>query len=618
MSLSACSNLLIGWPLSMQGRKMLISVALLACGGVLEGQNTFVVSGFIESEPVQGWPTGTISGTITTFGCFSNATTTVCPITSIDVVDSYSGTAITSPGGASLYLIGGNGGLAGEWSITQNITNGIFTLGDVFQGSPGQPNSGWVYLTGPCPAPYQGTLLCNINAIGGLYDITPPLQIAPTSLPNATMGQPYPPASSMATITATGGSGRGYTWCVQSGSNCVLSGPPLPAGFTLSSEGTCGNACTDVVLSSTGSPAAPAGSYPFKVQVTDSFGNLATQALTLTVSPCAVSFTVRPYPGDYGKDKLPETEYAQFVPTNINGSPMSLSAAEMACQFTGFNWQQVITDQFAPSGIYPAFPALAIGNGIQLSNISPDGSLQAGPPYSDPPLGGYTGIDSGDPAYPFYLNSIDLLTQQTASTLFFSDSPTVPKAFPFAKSFTTSLVGISAQAAGPTSVSCGSGSSAYCTTLFFWNWQSDFNGTAGGVEQNKSTVPPDPNSGTGGVTITSINGVQLPTAVSPSQVATTASGLGYSRVSQTFNGTVTVTNIGSSAITGPLQIVFFGMPAGVTLVNATNNLSGTPYMTLPATAGLAPSQSATVSVQFKNPSNATINLFPVIYSGSIN
>lgn len=39
------------------------------------------------------------------------------------------------------------------------------------------------------------------------------------------------------------------------------------------------------------------GPYPFTAQVSDSAGNLATQALTLTVSPCAVNFNVLPYPG---------------------------------------------------------------------------------------------------------------------------------------------------------------------------------------------------------------------------------------------------------------------------------------------------------------------------------
>ena len=66
----------------------------------------------------------------------------------------------------------------------------------------------------------------------------------------------------------------------------------------------------------------------------------------------------------------------------------------------------------------------------------------------------------------------------------------------------------------------------------------------------------------------------LPPVVPPSEVATTASGLAYSRVSQTFNGTVTLTNISSGVINGPLQILFTGMPASVTLVNATGSLVG--------------------------------------------
>jgi hypothetical protein len=110
----------------------------------------------------------------------------------------------------------------------------------------------------------------------------------------------------------------------------------------------------------------------------------------------------------------------------------------------------------------------------------------------------------------------------------------------------------------------------------------------------------------------------LPPAVPFTQVAATASGLSYSRVSQTFNGTITVKNVSSSVIGGPLQIVFFGLPAQVALANATGNLSGMPYMTIPAVSGLVPGQSVTVNVQFKNPSDATINLTPVIYSGSIN
>ena len=154
----------------------------------------------------------------------------------------------------------------------------------------------------------------------------------------------------------------------------------------------------------------------------------------------------------------------------------------------------------------------------------------------------------------------------------------------------------------------------------FDGWNSDFSGSSGAIfnVETASSFPAVPGSGSGGTTITSINSVQLPPVVLPSQIATTASGLAYSRVSQTFNGTVTLRNIGSSPISGPLQILFTAMPTGVTLVNATNNLSGTPYLTVPAIASLAPGQAATVSVQFKNPSDAVINAVPVIYSGSLN
>jgi YVTN family beta-propeller protein/uncharacterized repeat protein (TIGR03803 family) len=103
----------------------------------------------------------------------------------------------------------------------------------------------------------------------------------------------------------------------------------------------------------------------------------------------------------------------------------------------------------------------------------------------------------------------------------------------------------------------------------------------------------------------------------PSEVATTASGLSYSRVTRTFNGTVTITNISSVAISGPFSILFTALTSGVTLVKATGDFSGSPFLTIPAVASLASGQSATVSVQFGDPSFGVINFTPVIYSGNI-
>ncbi len=109
-----------------------------------------------------------------------------------------------------------------------------------------------------------------------------------------------------------------------------------------------------------------------------------------------------------------------------------------------------------------------------------------------------------------------------------------------------------------------------------------------------------------------------PVIISPTEISTTASGLLYSRVSKTFTGTVTIQNISGSTITGPLEIAFTSLPSGVTLVNATGNFNGTPYITVPSLASLAPAQSATVNVQFSDPSMVSIKFTPVIYSGSLN
>jgi hypothetical protein len=97
----------------------------------------------------------------------------------------------------------------------------------------------------------------------------------------------------------------------------------------------------------------------------------------------------------------------------------------------------------------------------------------------------------------------------------------------------------------------------------------------------------------------------------------TASGLAYSRVSQTYVGAVTIKNTGSGSVSGPFQILFTGLTADVTLANATGTFDGTQYITVTSPASLAPGQSVVVNVQFKDPSNATIHFTPQVQEGNI-
>lgn len=328
---------------------------------------------------------------------------------------------------------------------------------------------------------------------------------------------------------------------------------------------------------------------------------------------CPLNVTPSPG-GPNSKDGKPINMNANYTPV-VNGAPVGLATAASLCLVDSFNFvQQVNVDAHPPQDYQ--------GNTLIV-------------PYPDLPAGGYCKyIDGicvpGGPtsnAYPFYWRQVDLNggdlgcspgPVKTANTLLFQDCPAEPslKQGDPAMSFTTSLVGIvgTCTTNPETTEDC---STSTTSPFYTFSWTSSYDGTTtGGVAQRGGDSPLDPTSGTGGVTITAINGVQFPPVIPPGQIFTTASGLAYSRVSKTFTGTVTMTNVSGALISGPLQVVFFGLPATVTLMTATNNLWGTPYVTVPALAGIAPGQSITVSVQFSNPSNAIINLTPEFYTGS--
>jgi hypothetical protein len=129
-----------------------------------------------------------------------------------------------------------------------------------------------------------------------------------------------------------------------------------------------------------------------------------------------------------------------------------------------------------------------------------------------------------------------------------------------------------------------------------YDWSYERNGAIDGM------VDSDPGTWSGSPVV----------AFPASQIAATASGLLYSRVTKTYNGTVTITNISSGALAGPFPIVFTSLTSGVTLANAAGTIQGNPYIT-PAVSSLAPGQSVTAAVQFSNPSNVVINFAPVIY-----
>jgi hypothetical protein len=97
-------------------------------------------------------------------------------------------------------------------------------------------------------------------------------------------------------------------------------------------------------------------------------------------------------------------------------------------------------------------------------------------------------------------------------------------------------------------------------------------------------------------------------------VSITATPFIYSRASKTFNTTYTVKNIGTKTIAGPVSLVLSGLPAGVTVSNASGTYLGNPFLAL-GSGTLTAGASITVPVQISDPANASLQPTSSVYSG---
>jgi hypothetical protein len=154
--------------------------------------------------------------------------------------------------------------------------------------------------------------------------------------------------------------------------------------------------------------------------------------------------------------------------------------------------------------------------------------------------------------------------------------------------------------------------------------------SGGGSASAKNIRPADTRRGTGGITITHVCETTSynpkPPGVPPSRltllegnrVSTTSSVLAYNASSHTYDGMLTIKNVGSGKIVGPFRIVFDSLTSGVTLTNSTSTFSCWPSVTALDVDSLEPGRSASVNLRFSNPKNETIKYVPLVYSGSFN
>lgn len=138
-----------------------------------------------------------------------------------------------------------------------------------------------------------------------------------------------------------------------------------------------------------------------------------------------------------------------------------------------------------------------------------------------------------------------------------------------------------------------------------WSGSADLSGTS----QNPTTITM--NSATESVTA---NFTVAYTSVSGASVS--SNSFSYNKIKKQGTATYTVSNNSGATISGPIQLVLSGMPAGVTGANNTGTFNGNPYWT--ATGGsLAPGASVQVSVTLAYPSGTNFTTTPTVYSGNL-
>ena len=93
------------------------------------------------------------------------------------------------------------------------------------------------------------------------------------------------------------------------------------------------------------------------------------------------------------------------------------------------------------------------------------------------------------------------------------------------------------------------------------------------------------------------------------------SGFTANRATGQYSGSVTFTNKGASAISGPFQFELSGLPAGVTLANLSGAHNGLPFITV-GNGSVAPGATITVTTVFNNPNKVAINYGATLYAGA--
>jgi len=304
----------------------LYSTTLTATGGSGSGQNWTVASG----STLPSWlslnaSTGVLSGTPTATASAASFSIKVTDSAGNTATGSYSVTVVAgigiTPSGGALPVAYANSAYS-SGTLTAAGGNGNYTWSTV----SGFPLPSWLSLSStsgatttltgtPTSAASAASFELKVSDTAGnsqtvTYSVTVDagISISPvtgTTLATAYANSPYTSVS----LTASGGSGTGYTWS-------TVSGFLPPSWLSLS---TTSGATTTL----TGTPTATASAASFELKVTDSVGNSQTVSYSIAVG-AGITITPPTIPTFYPGASYPTTT---FTATGGAGGPYTWSWA---------------------------------------------------------------------------------------------------------------------------------------------------------------------------------------------------------------------------------------------------------------------------------------------------
>ena len=297
-----------------------VSTTLAATGGVPPYTTWAVAVGNLPTGMNLNPATGAITGTPTGTPGNSNFT--------VEVTDTNGYTATKA-----LSILVNSAITITPPTFPTGVVNNVFTVAAYGVAGGQAPFTNWVVSSGSLPTglllnsstgqitgtpTVSGTFLIRVSVTDGLgnvgtsgqssFTVNAALSITTTSLPAVLQNAAY-----SQTLQAAGGIAPYPTWAITVGS--------LPTGLSIGpTTGTI-----------SGSTSVAVGNYPFTAQVTDSIGDTATQALSISVTTFAITTTTLPA-GTFNVAYTPQTltltgGTGPFTWTIITGSVPGLSLA---------------------------------------------------------------------------------------------------------------------------------------------------------------------------------------------------------------------------------------------------------------------------------------------------